>query len=178
MARTVMGLFILFYNGFKLEWIKKNMLAAEDRAPDFTLQSNNGEQITLSDFSGKSNVVLYFYPKDNTPGCTKEACAFRDNIETINAEDTVVLGISPDSIKSHEKFISKHALNFNLLSDPEHVVAEKYGAWAEKKMYGRTFHGIVRSTFIVGKDETIKKVFPKVKVDGHVDEVMEFLKTI
>ena len=154
------------------------MLAVGDKAPDFALHNNNNEKITILDFNGKKNVVLYFYPKDNTPGCTKEACSFRDTIENIEKKDTVVLGISPDSIKSHQKFISNHGLNFSLLSDPEHEVAEKYGAWAEKKMYGRTFFGIVRSTFIIDKNGIIQKVFPKVKVDGHVNEVMEVLETL
>ncbi len=154
------------------------MLATGDKAPDFTLTSDKDEEISLSNFFGKSNVIVYFYPKDNTPGCTNEACSFRDSIETIEAKDTVVIGISPDSIKSHQNFIGKYNLNFTLLSDPEHEVAEKYGVWAEKKMYGRTYFGIIRSTFIINKQGLIQKSFYKVKVDGHVEEVMKIIETM
>ena len=149
-----------------------------DKAPDFTLKTDRDETVTLSSFLGKANVVLYFYPKDNTGGCTKEACAFRDSMEDIRTMDTVVLGVSPDSIKSHQNFIGKHNLNFSLLSDPEHQVAELYGAWGEKKMYGRTYFGIIRSTFIIGKDGLLKKVYRKVKVNGHVNEVLEDLSRL
>lgn len=148
------------------------MLKAGDKAPNFTLNSDKGEDVSLADFSGKSNVVLYFYPKDNTSGCTKEACSFRDTLPDIQAKDTVVLGVSPDSVKSHQNFIKKHNLNFTLLSDPEHEVAEAYGAWGEKKMYGKTYMGILRSTFIIGKDGIIKHVFEKVKVAAHANEVL------
>lgn len=154
------------------------MPEAGDKAPDFTLKTDRDETVTLSSFLGKANVVLYFYPKDNTGGCTKEACAFRDSMEDIRTMDTVVLGVSPDSIKSHQNFIGKHNLNFSLLSDPEHQVAELYGAWGEKKMYGRTYFGIIRSTFIIGKDGLLKKVYRKVKVNGHVNEVLEDLSRL
>ena len=151
------------------------MLQPGDKAPEFTLKSDQDKNVSLADFIGKSDVILYFYPKDNTSGCTKEACSFRDNIKTIEAKDAVVLGVSPDSIKSHHKFIDKFDLNFALLSDPEHKAAEAYGAWGEKKMYGKTYFGIIRSTFVIGKDGLIKEAFYKVKVDGHVDKVMEVL---
>jgi len=154
------------------------MLKAGDKAPKVELESTNGEVISLADYKGKLNVVFYFYPKDNTSGCTKEACGFRDNLETIDTKDTVVLGVSPDSIKSHHKFIEKHGLNFTLLSDPEHTAGEAYGAWGEKKMYGKTYFGIIRSTFVIGKDGLIKEAFYKVKVDGHVEKVMDVLETL
>lgn len=148
------------------------MLQAGDKAPDFTLKTDKDETIRLSDYKDKSTVVLYFYPKDNTSGCTKEACSFRDHFQDIQRKDTVVLGVSPDSIKSHQNFITKHDLNFTLLSDTEHEVAELYGAWGEKKMYGRTYFGIIRSTFIIGRDGLIKKAYYKVKVNGHVEDVL------
>lgn len=151
------------------------MLKPGDKAPAFTLDSDNGDVISLADFLGKSNIVLYFYPKDNTPGCTTEACSFRDTLPQISAKDTVVLGISPDSVKSHQNFMAKHQLNFSLLSDPEHQVAEAYGAWGEKKMYGKAYMGILRTTFIIGKDGLIKHVFEKVKVEDHAGEVLAHL---
>jgi peroxiredoxin Q/BCP len=151
------------------------MLKAGDKAPDFTLVSDNGKEVTLSDFKGKSDVVLYFYPKDNTSGCTKEACSFRDNMLDIETKDAVVLGVSPDSVKSHQNFINKQNLNFTLLSDPEHKVAEAYGAWGEKSMYGKKYMGILRTTFIIGKDGIIKYVFEKVKPAAHAEEVLQIL---
>ncbi|KAA3610595.1 MAG: thioredoxin-dependent thiol peroxidase [Calditrichaeota bacterium] len=154
------------------------MLASGDKAIDFSLLSDQNETVKLSSFYGKSNVVLFFYPKDNTPGCTKEACSFRDNLENIQKKDTVVLGISPDNIKSHQKFISKQNLNFTLLSDPEHEVAELYDAWGEKSMYGRTYFGIIRSTFVIGKDGLIKETFRKVNVTGHVEKVLASLEDL
>jgi peroxiredoxin Q/BCP len=154
------------------------MLKAGDKAPDFTLESTSGDTVSLADYKGRLNVVFYFYPKDNTSGCTKEACGFRDNLETIDAKDTIVLGVSPDNIKSHYKFIDEFGLNFALLSDPEHKAAEAYGAWGEKKMYGKTYFGIIRSTFIIGKDGLIKEAFYNVKVDGHVEQVIEVLDSL
>jgi len=151
------------------------MLKQGDKAPDFTLHSHEGREVSLSDFAGKSDVVLYFYPKDNTSGCTKEACSFRDNIETIGAKGAVVLGVSPDSVKSHQNFIQKQQLNFTMLSDPDHQVAEAYGAWGEKSMYGKKYMGIIRSTFVIGKDGVIKHVFGKVKVDSHALDVISIL---
>jgi len=151
------------------------MLKPGDKAPTFTLKSDKGEDVSLSDFIGKSDVVLYFYPKDNTSGCTKEACSFRDNIELIQTKNAVVLGVSPDSLKSHQNFINKQNLNFTLLSDPDHKVAEAYGAWGEKKMYGKTYWGILRTTFVIGKNGIIKHVFEKVKPDSHAEEVLAVL---
>ena len=151
------------------------MLKVGDKAPNFTLKSDKDVDISLNDFLGKSDVILYFYPKDNTSGCTKEACSFRDNIQPIQAKNAVVLGVSPDSVKSHQNFINKQNLNFTLLSDPDHNVAEAYGAWGEKSMYGRKYMGIIRSTFIIGKDGIIKHVFDKVKTAIHAEEVLEVL---
>lgn len=151
------------------------MLKSGDKAPDFTLLSDKGEEVSLSDFAGKSEVILYFYPKDNTSGCTKEACSFRDNIQLIETKGAVVLGVSPDSVKSHQNFKNKQNLNFTLLSDPEHAVAEAYGAWGEKSMYGKKYMGILRSTFIIGKDGIIKHVFEKVKVATHAEDVLTIL---
>ena len=151
------------------------MLEPGTKAPDFKLMSDEEKEVSLSDFLGKKDIVLYFYPKDNTPGCTKEACSFRDNLPHIEAKDAVVIGVSPDSVKSHQNFKKKHNLNFILLSDPEHKVAEAYGAWGEKKNYGRVYHGIIRSTFIIGKDGIIKKVFKKVNTKIHGEEVLAVL---
>jgi len=143
-------------------------------APDFTLPADGGRETSLSDFRGKK-VVLYFYPKDNTPGCTAEACSFRDGYSEIAAAGAVVLGISPDTVKSHDRFKLKHNLPFSLLSDPDHQVAERYGAWGEKKMFGKSFTGIIRSTFIIDGEGRIVKVFPKVKVKTHRQEVLAAL---
>jgi peroxiredoxin Q/BCP len=151
------------------------MLKAGEKAPDFKAQSDQGEEVTLSQFLDKKDVILYFYPKDNTSGCTKEACSFRDNMPEFDTKNAVVLGVSPDSVKSHQGFIQKQNLNFTLLSDPDHQLAEAYGAWGEKSMYGRKYMGILRSTFIIGKDGIIKKVFEKVKPEGHAVEVLQDL---
>lgn len=142
------------------------------KAPAFTLPSVSGGKVSLKDFKGK-NVVLYFYPKDNTPGCTQEACDFRDNFARVEAQGAVVLGVSPDSVKSHEKFRDKHDLPFELLSDESHDMLEKYGVWKEKKLYGRSFMGVVRTTMLIDGEGVIRRIWPKVKVKGHVDEVLE-----
>ena len=136
-------------------------------------ENGQEKEFSLSDFKGQK-VVLYFYPKDNTSGCTQEACDFRDNFNRLTSK-AVVIGVSPDSIKSHLKFKENHSLNFMLLSDPEHKLSEAFGAWGEKSMYGRKYFGIIRSTFILDENDEIKKEWRKVKVKGHVDEVLENL---
>lgn len=143
------------------------------RAPDFTLLNDAGEKVKLSSFADKT-VVLYFYPRADTPGCTKEACSFRDRHAEILARGAVVLGVSPDDVPSLAKFKQKYNLPFPLLADPEHKAAEKYGVWVEKNMYGKKTMGIERSTFIIHKGR-IAKIFRKVKVDGHTDEVLAAL---
>ncbi len=144
------------------------------KAPDFTLQNEDGAEVSLSQFAGKK-VVLYFYPKDNTPGCTKEACSFRDNYDAILEKGAVVLGVSADSQKSHASFKSKFELPFHLLSDPDHEVIKSYGAWGEKKMYGKTYEGILRSTVVIDENGTIARVFPTVKPADHGTEVLPYL---
>lgn len=151
------------------------MLKVGDKAPQFTLKSDKGIEVSLSQFLGKKDVILYFYPKDNTSGCTTEACSFRDNLPRIENKNAVVLGVSPDSVKSHQGFIQKQNLNFTLLSDLDHKVSEAYGAWGEKSMYGKKYMGILRTTFVIGKDGKIKKVFEKVKPEGHAEEILEVL---
>jgi peroxiredoxin Q/BCP len=150
------------------------MLQEGTMAPDFTLSTDGGGEVTLSDYRGKK-VVLYFYPKDDTPGCTTEACNFRDDYSQLLAAGAVVLGVSPDTVQSHDKFKLKYQLPFALLSDPDHQVAETYGAWGEKKMYGRTYMGIIRSTFIIDEEGRIAKVFPRVKPKNHSQQVLEAL---
>lgn len=145
-------------------------------APAFSLPSVEGP-VRLSQFKGR-NVVLYFYPRDNTPGCTQEACDFRDNPAAFQNDETVVLGISPDSVASHRKFAEKFELPFPLLSDEDHTVAEKYGVWVEKKQYGRTYMGIQRATFLIDKRGKIAAVWPKVSVKGHAAEVAAKLQEL
>jgi len=145
------------------------------KAPDFILPDSRGNEVTLSNFR-KKNIILYFYPKDKTKGCTLEAINFRDNYEKIKETDTVILGVSKDSMKSHISFINKYNLPFILLSDEEGKVCELYGVWKTKKMYGREYMGIERTTFLIDKEGNIVKIFPKVKVEGHVEEIMEQLK--
>jgi thioredoxin-dependent peroxiredoxin len=145
-----------------------------DTAPSFELKDQQGRSVKLADLAGRS-VVLYFYPKDDTPGCTVEACNFRDEHSALEKAGAVVLGVSPDTTKSHEKFSTKFSLPFPLLADTEHKVAEAYGAWGEKSNYGRTYMGIIRSTFLIDPQGTVKHVWPKVKVNGHVNEVLAVL---
>jgi len=140
-------------------------------APDFELKSDAGETVRLSDFRGRP-VVLYFYPKDDTPGCTTEACEFRDAYDVFRERGAEVLGVSPDDVASHEKFKTKYGLPFTLLADPDHEVAEKYGVWIEKSMYGRNYMGIDRTTFVIGPDGILQHIFRKVKPDGHAAEVL------
>ncbi len=154
------------------EWLEVG-----SKAPAFTLQSDSGKKIKLSEFKGKA-VVLYFYPKDDTPGCTKEACAFRDASLQLQELGAVVLGVSPDDAASHAKFRDKFSLNFPLLSDPEHKMAEEYGAWREKNMYGKKSMGIQRSTYLIDGAGKIAKVWKKVSVDGHDAQVLEALKEL
>lgn len=142
------------------------------KAPAFTAVTDSGKKIKLSDFKGKM-VVLYFYPKDDTPGCTKEACAFRDASDALQERGAVVLGVSPDDEKSHAKFRDKFSLNFPLLADPEHAIADAYGAWREKNMYGKKSMGVQRSTYLIDKDGKVAKVWKRVSVDGHDAAVLE-----
>jgi len=146
------------------------------KAPDFTAIDQDGKKVKLSSFKGKKNVVLYFYPKDMTPGCTTQACDFRDQYK--NFKNTVILGVSIDTAERHQKFIAKYDLPFTLLADTDKKVVQKYGIWQEKKLYGKTFMGIVRTTFIVDKTGTIQKIFPKVKVKTHIEEVLATLKEV
>lgn len=144
-------------------------------APNFQLEASNGETVELADFHGK-NVVLYFYPKDMTPGCTTEACDFRDQFESFADLNAVILGISPDPNSRHQKFIEKHGLPFLLLADEEHKAAEAYGVWKLKKNFGKEYMGIERSTFIIDKNGNLVKEYRKVKVKGHVEEALNYIK--
>ena len=152
------------------------MVKEENKAPDFSGKNQDGKPIKLSSFRGKKKVVLYFYPKDMTPGCTTEACDFRDQFKEF--KNTVILGVSVDSPERHRKFIDKYNLPFELIADENKKICTKYGVWQEKKLYGKTFMGIVRSTFIIDKAGTVKKILPKVKVKDHAEEVVEILKKI
>ncbi|HEY4755055.1 MAG TPA: thioredoxin-dependent thiol peroxidase [Ignavibacteriaceae bacterium] len=151
------------------------MLKEGQKAPSFKLKDQTGEVVSLESYKGK-NVVLYFYPKDDTSGCTKEACNFRDEFPRFSKIDAVILGVSPDSVESHKKFAEKYKLPFSLFSDEKKEVLEKYGVWQEKSMYGKKYMGVVRTTFVISEKGIIKKIFPKVKVDDHNNEVMEVLK--
>ncbi|MBI5772914.1 MAG: thioredoxin-dependent thiol peroxidase [Verrucomicrobia bacterium] len=145
-----------------------------DPAPDFTAQTNGGQTVSLADFKGR-NVVLYFYPKDNTPGCNLEACAFRDNFAALQKKGAVVLGVSTDPVKSHDKFVAKFQLPFTLLADPEKKIVNAYGVWGEKSFMGMRFQGTHRVTFLIGPDGVIKKIWPKVKPLSHAAEVLAAL---
>jgi thioredoxin-dependent peroxiredoxin len=154
------------------DWIE-----AGAKAPAFSLPADNGKKVKLSDFKGQP-VVVYFYPRDNTPGCTRQACAFRDARTDLEKLGAAVLGISTDDVASHVKFRDKHSLNFPLLADTEHEVAEKYGAWREKNMYGKKSMGVQRSTFLIDAEGKVAKVWKKVSVDGHDAQVLEALKSL
>ncbi len=143
-------------------------------APEFALTASNGKTVALKDFKGK-RVVLYFYPKDDTSGCTTEACGFRDKVKTFESRGAVVLGVSPDGTAAHNKFIEKFKLPFLLLSDEDKKTCQAYGVWVEKSMYGRKYMGVQRATFVIGKDGRLEKIYPKVKPDGHAQEILEFL---
>ena len=147
------------------------MLKTGDKAPDFVGTDDYGKRFRLKDFRGKK-IVLYFYPKDNTPGCTQEACDFRDSISSFKNKGVVVLGVSPDRVSSHQKFKIKFSLPFPLLSDEDHKIAEAYGVWQEKSMYGKKYMGIVRSTFMINEKGFLTDVYDKVKVKGHVAELI------
>ena len=146
------------------------------KAPYFSLMGTGGKQVTLGDFNGKKNLVLYFYPKDSTPGCTIEACAFRDVFGSFEAYDTVILGVSHDRLESHEKFSAKHKLPYLLLSDPEVAVSNAYGVYGKKSFMGREFFGIHRTTFVIDKTGTVRQVYPRVKIRGHAAEVLGFIQ--
>jgi len=147
------------------------MLKEGDKAPNFTSVDQDGNKVKLSDLKGE-RVVLYFYPKDDTPGCTKEACSFRDADDVFKEKGIKVLGVSTDDEKSHQKFISKYQLPFDLLADTDHSIVEAYGVWGEKNMYGRKYMGTFRKTFLIDENQKIVKIFDKVKVDEHADEVL------
>lgn len=144
-------------------------------APDFTTAASSGQTVRLKDFRGKI-VALYFYPKDNTSGCTKQACGFRDSHAPLTKAGIVVLGVSPDSVASHDKFITKYQLPFTLLADTEKTICTAYGVWQEKSMYGRKYMGVARTTFVIDKEGRIARVFEKVKPEGHDAEILEFVK--
>jgi peroxiredoxin Q/BCP len=152
------------------------MVKEGNKAPDFSGKNQEGQLVKLSSFKGKKNIILYFYPKDMTPGCTTEACDFRDHYKQF--KNTTILGVSIDSPERHQKFIAKYSLPFDLIADENKKIVEKYGVWQEKKLYGKTFMGIIRSTFIIDKNGVIQKIFTKVKVKGHVEEVLQFLNEI
>ncbi len=143
-------------------------------APDFRVLNDTGQEVSLADFRGKK-VILYFYPKDDTPGCTREACSFRDGLSQIHEKGVIVLGVSTDSVELHKAFKTKYKLNFPLLSDTSKEIVQAYGVWKERSMYGRTFMGIDRTTFLIDEAGKIAKIFPKVKVDGHFEEVLSSL---
>lgn len=147
------------------------------KAKDFELPASNGKIVTLKEFRGK-NVILYFYPKDNTPGCTTEACSFRNSFENFSKENTVILGISRDSVNKHNSFIEKYSLPFLLLSDENGKVCEEYEVWQLKKMMGKEYMGIVRSTFLINKEGDIVKEWRKVKLNGHIEEVLKYVKEL
>jgi thioredoxin-dependent peroxiredoxin len=145
-----------------------------DRAPTFTLPDQDGAKVSLKDFAGRP-VVVYFYPADDTPGCTKEACQFNDNLRAFTRADVSVVGISPDKADEHVRFRTKYGLEFPLLSDPEHKVMEKYGAWGEKTLYGKKTTGVIRSTFLIGPDGKVRRAWYNVRADGHAEKVLQEL---
>lgn len=153
------------------------MIEINQAAPDFTLPDQQGNEVTLSQLQG-APVVLYFYPKDDTPGCTRQACAFRDARASYEAAGARVVGVSPDSPPTHQKFVAKYELPFTLLSDADHRVCELYGVWQEKNLYGKKSMGIVRSTFLIDAQGIVRKVFRRVKVDGHSDKVLEAIQAL
>ena len=151
-------------------------IAVGDKAPDFQLRDQNGKQVSLADFRGRKAVVLYFYPKDETPGCTKEACEFRDHSEEFERNNVVILGVSTDPMESHLKFRDKHQLPFTLLSDEDASVSKLFGVYKMKNLYGKKYMGIERTTFVIDKTGRIAQIYPKVKVDGHIQDLIEFVR--
>jgi len=154
----------------------ESKLKEGDKAPDFTAPANGGHKVSLTDFKGKP-VVLYFYPKDDTPGCTKEACAFRDHFAEFKKKGAVVLGVSVDPVKSHDKFASKFKLPFTLVSDEDKTIVQAYGVWGEKQFMGRKYLGTHRVTFLIGRDGRIKRIWPKVKPEEHAEDVLAALES-
>jgi peroxiredoxin Q/BCP len=144
-------------------------------APDFTLPSTTGENISLKQYKGKKTVILYFYPKDETPGCTREACDFRDHTAEFEKQNTVILGVSTDNLESHQHFITKHKLPFPLLVDEDATVSKMFGVYKQKNLYGKKYMGIERTTFVIDKTGRIAQIYPKVKVDGHIQDLLEFV---
>ena len=167
-------IFILLILGHQKR-IEMNELSEGQKAPEFTVNDQNGKSVSLSNFAGKS-IILYFYPKDDTPGCTAEACSFRDNYESLLAEGFEVLGVSTDDEKSHLKFIGKYNLPFSLIADTEKKIVEAYGVWVEKNMYGKKYMGVSRKTFIIDKNGMIRKIIDKVDTKNSSAQVLEFLK--
>ena len=157
--------------------MEKSKLKEGQVAPQFNLTASDGKNVSLKNFKGTKRVVLYFYPKDDTPGCTVQACGFRDSIQKIESQDAIILGVSPDGTQSHNKFIEKFKLPFLLLSDENKKTCEDYGVWVQKEMYGKKYMGVARTTFIIGKDGKIEKIYEKVKPDGHNEEVLSFLSS-
>ncbi|MGH7515957.1 MAG: thioredoxin-dependent thiol peroxidase [Gemmatimonadales bacterium] len=153
------------------------MLAPGDKAPAFSLTADDGRTVRLSELAGR-HVVLYFYPKDDTPGCTKEACGFRDAWADVQDTGAAVFGVSPDGVASHQRFRAKYRLPFALLADPDHAVAEAYGAWGEKSMYGKKYQGILRTTFLIDGTGTVRRIFEKVKPEGHAQEVLAAIQQL
>ena len=144
-------------------------------APDFTLPSTTGENISLRQFKGKKTVILYFYPKDETPGCTREACDFRDHAEELERHNVVILGVSTDDLETHQRFREKHKLPFPLLADTDAAISKMYGVYKQRNLYGKKYMGIERTTFVIDRTGRIAQIYPKVKVDGHVDSILEFV---
>ena len=152
------------------------MITEGKKAPAFSLESDEGSQVSLKDFKGKT-VILYFYPKDSTPGCTQQGCDFRDEYSAFKKKDVVILGVSKDSVKSHQKFKEKYDFPFLLLSDPESQVCKDYGVWKEKSLYGRKYMGVERTTFLISPDGKIKKIYPNVKVKDHIQAILTDLRS-
>jgi len=150
---------------------KRAAISIGSKAPDFVLKDQDGRLVRLSHFKGKK-IILFFYVRDDTPGCTRESCGFRDRIENIHSKNTVVLGVSPDSVESHKRFAEKYHLTFPLLADENAALAKKFGVWGKKNMYGRTFYGIIRSTFVIDEEGRVEQAFRHVRVDGHLDRVL------